>query len=69
MKGKKMPDVTDNRGKLEVAVRILGNELIAIEMNVDDFKMKWLAVGVIAIVALGYAASVFGPALVNIFGS
>jgi len=61
--------VTDNRGKLEVAVRILGNELIAIEMNVDDFKMKWLAVGVIAIVALGYAASVFGPALVNIFGS
>jgi hypothetical protein len=64
-----MPDVTDNRGKLEVAVRILGNELIAIEMNVDDFKMKWLAVGVIAIVALGYAASVFGPALVNIFGS
>ena len=69
MKGKKMPDVTDNRGKLEVAVRILGNELIAIEMNVDDFKMKWLAVGVIAIVALGYAASVFGTALVNIFGS
>jgi hypothetical protein len=69
MKGKKMPDVTDNRGKLEVAVRILGNELIAIEMNVDDFKMKWLAVGVIAIVALGYAASVFGPALVNTFGS
>jgi hypothetical protein len=69
MKEKKMPDVTDNRGKLEVAVRILGNELIAIEMNVDDFKMKWLAVGVIAIVALGYAASVFGPALVNIFGS
>ena len=68
MKGKKMPDVTDNRGKLEVAVRILGNELIAIEMNVDDFKMKWLVMGVVAIVALGWAAGSFGPELINMFG-
>ena len=55
MKEKMMPDVTDDKGKLEVAVRILGNELIAIEMNVDDFKMKWLVMGVIAIVAMGWA--------------
>ena len=68
MKGKMMPDVTDDKGKLEVSVRILGNELIAIEMNVDDFKMKWLVMGVIAIVAMGWAGAVFGPPLIQMFG-
>lgn len=58
----------DDKGKLEVSVRILGNELIAIRMDVDDFKMKWLAMGVIAIVALGWAAGNFGPQLVGMIG-
>ena len=34
----------DDKGKLEVAVRILGNELVALKMEVDDFKMKWLLI-------------------------
>ena len=37
----------DDKGKLEIAVRILGNELVAMKMEVDDFKMKWLVYGVI----------------------
>ena len=57
-----MAEKEDNTGKLEVAVRILGNELVALKMVVDDFKMKWLVYGVITIVALGWAASSFGPA-------
>jgi len=64
-----MSDGVDDKGKLEVSVRILGNELIAIRMDVDDFKMKWLAMGVIAIVALGWAAGSFGPQLIGMFGS
>ena len=32
-----MPDRPDDQGKLEVAVRVLGNELIALKMTVDDF--------------------------------
>tara|TARA_B100000902_G_C26954653_1_gene737534 strand:- start:137 stop:328 length:192 start_codon:yes stop_codon:yes gene_type:complete len=60
---------TDDKGKLEVSVRILGNELVAIRMDVDDFKMKWLAMGVIAIVALGWAAGSFGPELIGMFGA
>jgi hypothetical protein len=60
---------SDDKGKLEVSVRILGNELIALRMDVDDFKMKWLAMGVIAIVALGWAAGSFGPELIGMFGS
>ena len=53
----------DNTGKMEVAIRVLGNELIAMKMVVDDFKVKWLIYGVITIVALGWSASSFGPAL------
>jgi hypothetical protein len=68
MKEKKMPDATDDKGKLEVSVRILGNELVALRMDVDDFKMKWLVMGVIAIVALGWAAGNFGPELIGMFG-
>ena len=68
MKEKKMPDATDDKGKLEVSVRILGNELVALRMDVDDFKMKWLVMGVVAIVALGWAAGNFGPELINMFG-
>ena len=58
----------NNEGKIELAVRVLGNELIAFRMVVDDFKMKWLIVGIAALVAIGWAASIFGPALVGTFG-
>ena len=60
---------TDDKGKLEVSVRILGNELVALRMDVDDFKMKWLVMGVVAIVALGWAAGNFGPELIGMFGT
>ena len=46
-----MAEQEDNKGKLEVAVRILGNELVALKMVVDDFKIKWL-ISVITICAL-----------------
>jgi len=58
----------DQDGKLELSIRILGNELIAIKMEVNDFKMKWLVVGIGALVGLGYAVSSFGPGLMNTFG-
>jgi len=60
---------TDDKGKMEIQLRILGNELVAIRMDVDDFKMKWLVIGVIAIVALGWAAGNLGPPLIEMFGS
>ena len=61
-------NIADDTGKLEVSVRILGNELIGLKMVVDDFKMKWLVFGVITIVALGWAGSTFGPALFDMVG-
>ena len=65
-----MPEETnvDDKGKMEIPLRILGNELVEIKMAVDDFKMKWLFIGVIAIVELGWAASSFGPDLIGMFG-
>jgi len=58
----------DDKGKMEIQLRILGNELVAIKMSVDDFKMKWLLIGVVSIVALGWAAGSFGPELISMFG-
>ena len=60
--------IVDDKGKMEIQLRILGNELVAIKMSVDDFKMKWLLIGVVSIVALGWAAGSFGPGLIDMFG-
>jgi len=63
-----MSEPIDDKGKMEIQLRILGNELVAIKMSVDDFKMKWLLIGVVSIVALGWAAGSFGPDLIDMFG-
>ena len=62
-------ETKDEEGKLELSIRVLGNELIAIKMEVNDFKMKWLVVGVATLIGLGYAVSSFGPDIMNTFGS
>lgn len=54
-------------GKLEMVIRVLGNELFAFTMVVDDFKMKWVLIGVISICALLWGVSAFGPALTETF--
>lgn len=50
-------------GKMEISLRVLGNELLGIKMTVDDFKMKWAIIGVAGIAVLLAAVSYFGPAL------
>lgn len=62
-----MANDDDNEGKLEIVVRVLGNELVGLKMVVDDFKMKWLIIGVAAVTAIAWGASVFGPVLINTF--
>tara|TARA_B110000503_G_scaffold130324_1_gene203574 strand:- start:955 stop:1158 length:204 start_codon:yes stop_codon:yes gene_type:complete len=62
-------DDNNDDGKLEIVVRVLGNELLAMKIIVDDFKMKWLVIGVGTVVVLFWAASTFGPALIGTFGS
>lgn len=59
--------VDEPPGKFEMSIRILGNELIAMKMEVDDFKMKWILIGLIAMIAILWAGSAFGPTLVETF--
>ena len=57
----------DDEGKLEFSVRILGNEIIGFKMVVDDFKMKWMLLGLIALGAIAYIMVSFGPQLMETF--
>ena len=59
--------VDEREGKFEMAIRVLGNELVAIKMVVDDFKMKWVVIGLFAMLAILWAGSEFGPALMQTF--
>ena len=57
----------EDEGKLELSVRILGNEIIGFKMQVDDFKMKWMLLGLVAIGAIAYIMVSFGPQLMETF--
>ena len=57
----------DDEGKLELSVRILGNEIIGFKMVVDDYKMKWMLLGLIALGAIAYIMVSFGPQLMETF--
>ena len=57
----------DNDGKLELSLRLLGNEIIGFQMIVDDFKMKWMLVGLVAIGAISWIMVQFGPQLMETF--
>ena len=57
----------EDEGKLELSVRILGNEIIGFKMVVDDFKMKWMLLGLVAIGAIAYIMISFGPQLMETF--
>ena len=57
----------DDEGKLELSVRILGNEIIGFKMVVDDFKMKWRLLGLIALGAIAFIMVSFGPQLMETF--
>jgi|TARA_B100000470_G_scaffold40208_2_gene29189 hypothetical protein len=57
----------DSDGKLEISLRILGNEIIGFKMMVDDFKIKWLLGGIAAMAIIAYIMVVFGPQLMETF--
>ena len=57
----------DDEGKLELSLRVLGNEIIGFKMQVDDFKMKWMLLGLVAIGAISWIMVAFGPQLMETF--
>ena len=57
----------DEESKLEISVRILGNEIIGFKMTVDDFKMKWMLVGLFAVGILSWIMVAFAPTIMETF--
>ncbi len=57
----------EDEGKLELSIRILGNEIIGFKMVVDDFKMKWMLLGLLAVGTISYIMVLFGPQLMEAF--
>ena len=57
----------EDEGKVEMSLRILGNEIIGFKMTVNDFKMKWMLLGIIALAALSFVMVQFGPQLMETF--
>ena len=57
----------DEEGKLEISVRILGNEIIGFKMTVYDFKMKWMLVGLFAVGILAWIMVAFAPTIMETF--
>jgi|TARA_B100000795_G_scaffold3483_1_gene2371 hypothetical protein len=62
-----MNEEEQNDGKLELSLRILGNEIIGFKMVVDDFKIKFLLGGIAALGIIAYIMVVFGPQLMETF--
>jgi hypothetical protein len=62
-----MSKKVDDEGKLELSLRILGNEIIGFQMIVDDFKMKWMLLGLVAIGAISWIMVAFGPTIMETF--
>ena len=59
----------EDEGKLELSLRVLGNEIIGFKMIVDDFKMKWMLLGLVAIGSISWVMVTFGPQLMDTFQS
>lgn len=43
---------TDHASTFEMSLRILGNEFIGFRISVDDFKTKWIIIGIMGMFAL-----------------
>ena len=54
-----MDEEDQSEGKLELSLRILGNEIIGFKMMVDDFKIKFLLGGIAAMAIIAYIMVVF----------
>jgi len=65
---KPLRDEDTPEGTFDLSFRLMNNEIIGITMKVDDFKMKWIIVGVAVVAALAWIGTTFGPVIANSFG-
>ena len=65
---KPLKDEETPEGTFDLSFRIMNNEVLGFAMRVDDFKAKWLILGLISIGILGFVATSFGPMIMSTFG-
>ena len=65
---KPLRDEDTPEGTFDLSFRLMNNEIIGITMKVDDFKMKWIILGVAVIGALAWIGTTFGPSIAAAFG-
>ena len=63
-----LKDEDTPEGTFDLSFRVMNNEVIGFAMRVDDFKAKWLILGLITIAILGFVATAFGPMIMSTFG-
>ena len=54
-------------GSFNLALRVLGNELLGFSVSADSFSTKWVILGTIITVAMTGVAATFGPDLIALF--
>ena len=54
-------------GAFEMSIRVLGNEFIGFAMTVDDFKTKWIVLGLAAFGGIMGIVATFGPTIKDLF--
>ena len=50
----------NERGYFSIAVRVLGNEIVAFNISVDDIQTKWVVLGSILIASMTGVVATFG---------
>ena len=65
---KPLRDEDTPEGTFDLSFRLMNNEVLGLTMKVDDFKMKWIIVGVVVVGALAWIGTTFGPTIASAFG-
>jgi hypothetical protein len=62
-----MVDMKNEDGSFEMSIRVLGNEFIGFRIAADDFKTKWIVLGLITVASIAGILATFGPAIKELF--
>lgn len=58
----------DDIAGFKMTIRIFGNEVIGFAIEVDDFKTKWLVLGLVMCGGIAAILAYFGPPIKALFG-
>jgi hypothetical protein len=57
----------DSKSTFQMRISILNNEILSFSVDVDDFKTKWIILGLIAFGGIMGIVATFGPTIKTLF--